>query len=130
MGYGISVTVPGDVATVEPRVREALASQGFGVLSEIDLAGTLRTKIGVVMANYKILGACNPQLAGRAVDADASIGLLLPCNVILRQTDEHTVVEAMDPDVMVQVAGDRLRPVADEAASKLRTALQSLQSLT
>ena len=94
------------------------------------MQATLKAKLGDDMESYVILGACNPPLAHRAVDIDRQIGLLLPCNVVVRsdRDDADTViVEAMDPQVLVDVTGDaQLRPVADEVATKLRTALESL----
>ncbi|MEU4311960.1 DUF302 domain-containing protein [Nocardia sp. NPDC024068] len=112
------------------RTRTVLADQGFGVLTEIDMRATLHSKIGVEMEDYLILGACNPPLAHRAVGVDRRIGLLLPCNVVVRRdpADAATIlVEAMNPDVMVEVTGEPgLRPVAAEASAKLRAALTTL----
>ncbi|WP_040822317.1 DUF302 domain-containing protein [Nocardia jiangxiensis] len=112
------------------RTRTALAEQGFGVLTEIDMTATLKAKLGQDMEDYRILGACNPPLAHRAVEVDRQIGLLLPCNVIVRRdrSDDGTViVEAMDPDVMVQVTGEAgLEPIASEAATRLRAAIDAL----
>ncbi|NKY88533.1 DUF302 domain-containing protein [Nocardia veterana] len=112
------------------RTRAALAEQGFGVLTEIDMAATLKAKLGEDMEDYLILGACNPPLAHRAVGVDRRIGLLLPCNVIVRRDPDDAgavIVEAMDPEVMVQVTGDAdLQPIATEAAAKLRGAIDAL----
>ena len=109
------------------RVRDALKSQGFGVLTDIDVQATMREKLGEEMEDYLILGACNPPLAHRALSADRHIGMLLPCNVVVRTEEGQTVVEALDPQSMVAVAGEpELQPVADEAASRLRAALDSL----
>ncbi|HEX5512492.1 MAG TPA: DUF302 domain-containing protein [Actinomycetales bacterium] len=128
MGYGIGKTldIPFDEAMTS--VREALSAQGFGVLTEIDMSATLKQKLGVDVDRQVILGACNPPLAYRAVQAEASIGLLLPCNVLVRDAgDGRTHVEAMDPQVMVSVTDNSgLREVADEAAEKLNKALDSL----
>src|SRR6516225_11273962 len=110
------------------RVREALAAQGFGVLTEIDVRATLHEKLGENMEDYLILGACNPPLAHRALAADRKIGLLLPCNVVVRTTGGQTIIEALNPQVMVQVAGQpSLKPVADEAASRIMAALDALK---
>ena len=129
MNYGISITLTDDFEAAMPRVIEALAEQGFGVLTEIDMAATLKKKLDVQIAPHVILGACNPPLAYRAVQAEESIGLLLPCNVVVRTGDGGTVVEALDPQVMVGVTGnDALADVADEASARLRAALQSLQA--
>lgn len=130
MGFAVSTTLRASFDDALTRTRAALADQGFGVLTEIDMQATLKAKLGEDMERYVILGACNPPLAHRAVDIDRQIGLLLPCNVVVRsdRDDADTViVEAMDPQVLVDVTGDaQLRPVADEVATKLRTALESL----
>lgn len=130
MGFAVSTTLRASFDDALARTRAALADQGFGVLTEIDMQATLKAKLGEDMERYVILGACNPPLAHRAVDIDRQIGLLLPCNVVVRsdRDDADTViVEAMDPQVLVDVTGDaQLRPVADEVATKLRTALESL----
>lgn len=128
MSYGMSVRLPTGFASTVDRVRAALAAQGFGVLTEIDLRATMRQKLGVEMADYLILGACNPPLAHQAVEADPDIGLLLPCNVVVRaEGPDTTVVQALDPQVMVSVSGRAgLQPVADEAARRLRAALDTL----
>ena len=124
MDYGMTVRTALPFAEAVARVRAALKEQGFGVLTEIDVQATLQEKLGQEMPEYLILGACNPPLASRALAADISIGLLLPCNVVVRADSGQTVVEALDPQTMVAVTGEpALKPVADEAASKLRTAL-------
>lgn len=127
MQYGITIRLPLPHAEAAARVRDALREQGFGVLTEIDVQATLRDKLGESMEEYLILGACNPPLAHRALSADRTIGLLLPCNVVVRTEAGQTVVEALDPQVMVAVAAEpALQPVADEAARRLRAALASL----
>lgn len=109
------------------RVREVLAEQGFGVLTEIDVRATMKAKLGEDMEDYIILGACNPPLALQALEVDRSVGLLLPCNVVVRRADGVTLVEVLDPQVMVAVPGrDELRPVADEAGRRLSAALTAL----
>ncbi|MGW4383379.1 DUF302 domain-containing protein [Kitasatospora sp. NPDC004531] len=116
-------------AEAADRVRAALAEQGFGVLTEIDMTATLRAKLGVELEDYLVLGACNPPIAHRALEADRRIGLLLPCNVVLRAVDGGVLVEAMDPQLMVQVTGrPELAGVADDAAVRLRAALAALQA--
>jgi len=128
MDYGMTIRTPLPFAEAVARVREALKAQGFGVLTEIDVQATLRDKLGQDMEDYLILGACNPPLAHRALDADRRIGLLLPCNVVVRTEVGQTIIEALDPRVMMEVAGQpSLKPVADEAASRIRAALDSLK---
>ena len=109
-------------------VRAALKDQGFGVLTEIDMRSTLREKLGVDLEDYVILGACNPPLAHRAVQAAKGIGLLLPRNVVVRaEGPDTTVVQAMDTQAMVQLSdAPDLPAVADEAAARLRAALDAL----
>jgi uncharacterized protein (DUF302 family) len=127
MDYGITVRTALPFTEAAARVREALKEQGFGVLTEIDVQATLREKLGQQMGEYLILGACNPPLAHQALATDISIGLLLPCNVVIRADAGQTVVEALDPQTMVAVTGEpSLKPVAEEAASRLRAALASL----
>lgn len=130
MGYALSTTLHTSFENAVKLTRKALADQGFGVLTEIDVRATLKAKLGEDMENYLILGACNPPLAHRAVNVDRQIGLLLPCNVVVRAdpNSQGTVfVEAMDPQVLVDVSReDGLRPVADEVGSKLQAAIDSL----
>ncbi|OBA75082.1 ABC transporter [Mycobacterium sp. 1554424.7] len=112
------------------RTRQALAEQGFGVLTEINVKATLKAKLGHDMEDYLILGACNPPLAHRAVEANRQIGLLLPCNVVVRTDPEEAgtvLVEAMNPGLLVRVTGEpELRPVAEEVGDRLRAAIESL----
>ncbi len=112
------------------RTRAALADQGFGVLTEIDVKSTLKTKLGEDMEDYLILGACNPPLAHRALGVQRQIGLLLPCNVVVRADpgDQATVhVEAMNPQLLVDVSGEQgLKPIADEVTTKLQAAIDAL----
>ncbi len=127
MSYGTQVALNAPFAEVVTRVRTALAAQGFGVLSEIDVTATLKAKLGEQMEEYVILGACNPPFAHQALGIDRSIGLLLPCNVVVRAAAEGTVVEALDPQVMVTVTGrPELKPVADEVSRRLAAALAEL----
>ncbi|MDY0814358.1 DUF302 domain-containing protein [Kitasatospora purpeofusca] len=127
MDHGIAVTLDRPFTEAVEQVRTALAEQGFGILTEIDVRATLRAKLDEEIEDYLILGACNPPLAHRALEADRHIGLLLPCNVVVRAVDGGTLVEAMDPQLLVRVTGKpELAPVADEAATRLRAALAAL----
>jgi uncharacterized protein (DUF302 family) len=127
MSYGTSVTLDIPFAEAVGRVRAALAEQGFGVLTEIDITATLRARLGEQMEDYIILGACNPPAAHQALGIDRSIGLLLPCNIVVRATPAGTVVEALDPKVMVTMTGrPELKPVADQVARRLADALAAL----
>ncbi|MEV8546592.1 DUF302 domain-containing protein [Streptomyces sp. NPDC051572] len=127
MRYDRTVHLDTDFATTVDRVREALAAQGFGILTEIDVTATLKAKLDHDMEDYVILGACNPALAHRSLETDRTIGLLLPCNVVVRTDGDRTAVQALDPNTMVALTGlDALRPVAEEAAHRLDAALASL----
>lgn len=130
MGYGNTVRLKLPFAEASERVRAALQEQGFGVLTEIDVQATLRNKLGEEIEDYVILGACNPQLAYQALGVDRQIGLLLPCNVVVRSDGAETVVEMLDPQVMVTVTGrDELAPVAGEAAQRLQAAMDALATV-
>jgi uncharacterized protein (DUF302 family) len=128
MGYALTTTVDEPFADVLDAVRAALGEQGFGVLTEIDLAATLRQKIGAEIDPQVILGACRPPLAHAAVQAEPSIGLLLPCNVVVREVAEgRVVVEALNPDVMVELThNDALADLARDAKERLSAALATL----
>jgi uncharacterized protein (DUF302 family) len=111
------------------KVKAAFAAEGFGTLTEIDLQATLRKKIDKDMARYTIVGACNPNLAGRAVDIVPQIGVLLPCNVVVRETADGIAIEAMDPGLMASVTGSAdMEPIAEEARRLIGNALQRLRS--
>ncbi len=127
--YAIAVTVHRPFGEMLATTRDALAAQGFGVLSEIDMQATLKAKLGVDIAPQVILGACRPPLAHAALQAEPSIGLLLPCNVVVREMDAgRTRVETIDPAIMVSVTGNPgLQTVATEARTRLIAALHSLQ---
>jgi len=127
MTYGTTVTTMLGFDDAVERTRAALAEQGFGVLTEIDVRATLKTKLDLDIEPYLILGACNPQLAHQALEVDRSIGLLLPCNVVVRREGERTLVQALDPQVMVSLPGlPELQPVADDAGRRLAAALQAV----
>ena len=117
-------TLPGTIDDVEGSVREALKEQGFGVLTEIDVAATLKAKLGVERAPLKILGACNPTFANRALDIDPAVSLLLPCNVVIEATEGGTHVAIADPrDLMTE---DAFRALAGHAAEKLEAVITTL----
>lgn len=129
MSYALSTTVKAPYDRTVEAVREALGEQGFGVLTEIDIKATLKKKLDVDVPAQVILGACRPPLAHAALQAEPSIGLLLPCNVVVRETADGTVVEAVDPQTMVAMTdNERLQPVADDAKERLEKALASLSA--
>jgi uncharacterized protein (DUF302 family) len=112
-------------------VDAALAAQGFGVITEIDVQTTMRAKLGIERAPYLILGACNPALAYRAIEADPSVGALLPCNVVLREDGPDTVIEALDPMAALGIVGTPgIRAVAEEARTRLSEAIKTVQEST
>lgn len=109
-------------------VKAAFAAEGFGTLTEIDMQATLKAKVDKVMGRYVIVGACNPQLASRALDVVPQIGVLLPCNVVVRESDGDVIVEAMDPGLMANISGsDGMAPIAAEARQLVSNALDRLQ---
>lgn len=125
--YGISATVDRDFATTVGEVKAALAEQGFGIITEIDMQATLKAKIDVDIALQVILGACNPAFANRALAAEPSIGLLLPCNVVVRATDAGTVVEMIDTRTMVELAANpAMAEIAGEVGQRLQAALDAV----
>lgn len=128
MTYALSTMVRQPYPVVLDRVRKALADQGFGVLTEIDVQATLKNKLGVDVTPQVILGACRPQLAHVALQLEPSIGVLLPCNVVVRAIDADTTsVEAADPQTMVSFTDNpALQSIATEASNRLVTALSSL----
>ncbi|MFP5369131.1 MAG: DUF302 domain-containing protein [Actinomycetes bacterium] len=109
------------------RTMEALAEQGFGILTEIDVQATLRQKRGVEMEPYLILGACAPDLAQQALEVEYGVGVLLPCNVVVSQAGDGSTVQVLDPQTMVSMTGrPELQPMADEAGRRLDAALAAL----
>jgi len=128
--YGMSTTVSGSLDDVKEKIVASLKTQGFGILTEINMQKTLKEKIDVDIEPYLILGACNPKLANRALSADRSIGLLLPCNVVLRQTGSSVEVSIQDPEVIFSVvdagANSDLEKLPAEAKQLLQAALSSL----
>lgn len=133
MTYTHHLTLDQPYAQAVESVRAALSEQGFGIITEIDMRATFERKLDAAAAeeigDYIILGACNPGLARRALAAEPQLGALLPCNVIVRDGGDgaHSIVEAMDPKVMVQLSdSDHVREVADDADARLRAAVASL----
>ncbi len=120
----IETTTTLSMAQAEAAVRAALASHGFGVLTEIDVAATLKAKLGVERAPLKILGACNPSFAHRALQFDESVSLLLPCNVVLTATADGTKISAVDPRALM--TDDAFQQLANEAAELLTAALAAV----
>jgi uncharacterized protein (DUF302 family) len=128
--YGLSVTLPLPYAEAVERTRAALAAEGFGVLTEIDIQATLRKKLDADFRPYVILGACNPPLALRALTAERDVGLLLPCNVVVYagDADGTSVVAALDPEAMLGLAGrPEIAPLATEVQGRLRRVLDRLE---
>lgn len=127
---GFHVQLKTDFAIAEAQVIEALKAEGFGVLTEIDVKATLKKKIDVDFRPYKILGACNPPLAHKALTAVPEAGLLLPCNVTLSQDDDGTIDVAIIDPVMMLSVGDypALQPIADEAAARLQRVVSALSN--
>lgn len=130
MSIALATTLKTSFDDAVARTREALSAQGFGVLTEIDVKATLKNKLDADLENYLILGACNPPLAHRAITANRQIGLLLPCNVVVRSDPddpESTLVEAMNPQLLVDVTDEpELQPIAEEVAEKLKAAIEAL----
>jgi uncharacterized protein (DUF302 family) len=127
--YGMSTTVPLGYQQAVERTKEALAAEGFGVLSEIDVAATLKKKLDVSFRPYVILGACNPALAYQALSAERDLGLLLPCNVIVYADDvpNQSVVAAMDPVPALELTGnEQIAPVAREVRARLERVLEAI----
>lgn len=131
VNYGRVVEVNSDFTETLERVRSLLKEQGFGVLCEIDVAKTMKEKIGADFRPYVILGACNPQLAHRALSAEAQLGLLLPCNVVVQSQEGKTIVSAIDAAKMLEVVNKpALREVADDANARLQAVIDKVASAT
>jgi len=125
--YGFGTTLQVSYEEAIPRVKEALKAEGFGVLTEIDVRWTLREKLGAEMEPYIILGACNPPLAHRALEQEPDIGLLLPCNVVVRAEGNGSRVEVADPQAMLGIVGnEELNAIAEEAKRRLQRVVASL----
>lgn len=125
IGFGRTLAMPFDEAVT--RVTEALRKEGFGVLSDIDVAGTLKAKLDVDFAPYRILGACNPPLAHRALELEPEIGLLLPCNVVVREQDGAVRVDFMDPTAVLDLVGrPEIHAVAADVKKRLTRVCNAL----
>jgi uncharacterized protein (DUF302 family) len=126
-GYAIGRKIERPFGDVVDRVRGELKAEGFGVLSEIDVQAALREKLGEEVEPYLILGACNPQLAHRGLQLEPDLGVLLPCNVVVRRDDGVTYVSAMEPLSALELAGNHeLRPIAQEASERLARAIERI----
>jgi uncharacterized protein (DUF302 family) len=127
MEYGFSKTTDIDFNNAVAKVTEELKKEGFGVLTTIDVKETLKNKINVDFNNYTILGACNPPLAHKALLAEQELGLLLPCNVVVYEKDNKTVVSVFDPMIMTQViTNEELNPIAEEVKTRLQRVLEAV----
>lgn len=128
MEYGFGKKLTGvDYDQAVEKVTKALGEEGFGVLTEIDVKGTLKKKLDVDFRRYVILGACNPKLAHQALQHEGKIGLLLPCNVVVQEVDGGSEVQIIDPKAMFYfIEGDAVKPIAEEAEARLRRVLDAL----
>lgn len=128
MTYTLDRIIRGaDFETVDERTRKALADKGFGVLTEIDVKATMKKKLDKDMAGYRILGACNPGMAWEAIGAEPKVGAMLPCNVILRETDDGIEVSAIDPvESMMAVDNHELKQIAAKVRDMLAEAVQAI----
>lgn len=129
--YGIATAVPLEYSRAVDRTKHALAAEGFGVLSEIDVAATLKKKLGIEFRPYVILGACNPLLAYRGLTAERDLGLLLPCNVVVYAEDEpgRSVIAVIDPvEALTLTGNDEIRPLAEDVKARLTRVLQAVES--
>ena len=123
--YGFDISLSGNIDDIKSRVVEELQKVGFGVLTEIDVAATLKKKLDVDRRPYLILGACNPKLANQAINADPDIGLLLPCNVVLREKQDGSVTVAfMDPAAVLGLVD---KPGVEQLAAEVRALLESVR---
>ncbi len=130
--YEFHISKTGDLDAVIQQVSDALKQEGFGILTDIDVAATLKNKLGEEMRPYRILGACNPALAHQALSREPNIGLLLPCNVVVREEADKTCwIGFMDPvAVLGLVDNEAIRPLAGEVRSRLRQVAEKLQDQT
>ncbi len=127
MNYGFSKTVDFDYESALEKVTEELKKEGFGVLTEIDVQATLKKKLNVDFKKYKILGACNPPIAHKALEMEEELGLLLPCNVIVYEKEGKTVVSIFNPMIMTNILeNDEMKPVAEEIQNRLKRVLEAI----
>ena len=126
--YGFGTTLPVAYETAITQVKEALKTEAFGVLTEIDVRKTMKEKLGAEMDPYVILGACNPPLAHRALEIEPEVGLLLPCNVVVRAQGEQSYVEIVDPQAMLGVvSNEQMHAIASEARQRLQRVIAALE---
>lgn len=127
--YSFSTRLKGELQAIEQRLAEALKSEGFGILTEIDVQATLKSKLGIDHRPYRILGACNPSLAHKAIDAEPDIGLLLPCNVVLREEESGEITVAfMDPVAVLQLVDcSQVAELANEVKQRLQRVERAIQ---
>ncbi len=127
--YSFAIQMTGNLQDIERQVANTLKQQGFGILTEIDVQATLKNKLGVDRRPYKILGACNPSLANQAIDAEPDIGLLLPCNVVLREEEDGTITVAfMDPVAVLKLVDrEEISTLANEVRSRLERVRDALK---
>lgn len=127
MNYGFSKTTDYEFNQAIEKVTEELKKEGFGVLTTIDVKNTLKNKINVDFKNYTILGACNPPIAHKALQTEEELGLLLPCNVVVYEKDNKTVVSIFDPMLMTKVIeNENMVPIATEVKEKLQKVLEAV----
>jgi uncharacterized protein (DUF302 family) len=126
-GFGIETDLSPDEA--ETKIRDALAEEGFGILTEIDVAATMKSKLDLDLDPYRILGACNPQLAHEALSVEQNIGLLLPCNVIVYERGEGSTIKVLEPNLMAELTDNPdLEEIANDARARLERALARVQA--
>ena len=123
--YGMDITVKGSIDEVRSKLEKALKAQGFGILTEIDVRQTLKNKLGVDFRPYLILGACNPPLAHQSLEADPSIGLLLPCNIVLQSVPGGIQVSILDPEVMFSVVDPEIQELMSDLPQQVKSRLQA-----
>ncbi|MCU7805271.1 MAG: DUF302 domain-containing protein [Candidatus Thiodiazotropha sp. (ex Lucinoma borealis)] len=128
--YSFKTRLEGDIGVIEDRVVAALKGEGFGVMTEIDVQATMKAKLGIEKRPYRILGACNPSLANQAIEAEPDIGLLLPCNVVIRQEEDGSVTVAfMDPVAVLQlVEGPKIAEMAIDVRQRLERVRDAIEA--